>query len=102
MKKAEDEEITANIEANKVKKENLEVTGAKCWRGKRQSALKFTGEIFNRFPMRVIFATVKATKYVVLMLKWKYFSETWILPCTVLFAMVVYTVFAVAYYNTWL
>ena len=98
MKKAEDKEITAIIEANKVKEENLEVAGAKCWRGKRQSALKFTGEI----PMRVIFATVKATKYVVLMLKWKYFSETWILPCTVLFAMVVYTVFAVAFYNNWL
>ena len=47
LKKAEDEEITANIEANKVKKENLEVTGAKCWRGKWQSALRFTGEIFN-------------------------------------------------------
>ena len=98
MKKAEDKEITAIIEANKVKEENLEVAGAKCWRGKRQSALIFTGEI----PMRVIFATVKATKYVVLMLKWKYFSETWILPFAVLFAMVVYTVFAVAYYNNWL
>ena len=93
MKKAEDEEITANIEANKVKKENLEVTGAKCWRGKWQSALEFTGEIF---------ATVKATKYVVLMLKWKYFSETWILPCTLLSAMGVYTVFAIAFYNNWL
>ena len=47
MKKAEDKEITAIIEANKVKEENLEVAVAKCWRGKWQSALRFTGEIFN-------------------------------------------------------
>ena len=98
MKKAEDKGITATVEGNKVKEENLEVAGEKCWRGKWQRRLQFTGEI----PMRVIFATVKATKYVVLMLKWKYFSETWILPCTVLFAMGVYTVFAVAFYNNWL
>ena len=47
MKKAQDKEITAIIEANKVKEENLEVAGAKCWRGKWQRRLKFTGEIFN-------------------------------------------------------
>ena len=102
LKKAEDKENRASVEASKVKEEKLEVAGGKCWRGKWQSGLKFTGEIFNRFPMKVIFATVKASQYVVLKLKLKYFSETWILPCTVLFAMVVYTVFAVAYYNNWL
>ena len=100
LKKAADKKSTATVEASKVKEEeNLEVAGEKCWRGKWQSALKFTGEIFNRFPMKVIFATVKASQYVVLKLKWKYFSETWILPFTVLFAMVVYTAFAIAYYN---
>ena len=102
MKKAEDKKSTATVEASKVKEENLEVAGEKCWRGKWQSALKFTGEIFNRFPMKVIFATVKASQFVVLKLNWKYFSETWILPFINLFAMVVYTAFAIAFYNNWL
>ena len=66
MKKAEDKEITATVDGSKVKEEKLEVAGEKCWRGKWQSGLKFTGEIFNRFPMKVIFSTVKATKYVAL------------------------------------
>ena len=66
MKKAEDKESTPSVEGSKVKEEKLEVAGGKCWRGKWQSALKFTGEIFNRFPMKVIFATVKASQYVVL------------------------------------
>ena len=65
MKKAEDKESTPSVEGSKVKEENLEVAGEKCWRGKWQSVLKFTGEIFNRFPMKVIFATVKASEYVV-------------------------------------
>ena len=99
MKKAEDKENTATVDASKAKEENLEVAGEKCWRGKWQSALNYTGEIFNRFPMKVIFATVKASQYVVLKLNWKYFSETWILPFAVLFATVVYTAFAIAYYN---
>ena len=42
----------------------MEVYGGKCWRQKWQTGLKFTGEIFNRFPMKVIFATVKASQYV--------------------------------------
>ena len=85
-----------------MKEEKLEVAGAKCWRLKWQSGLKFTGEILNQFPMKVIFATVKASQYVVLKLKWKCFSETWTLPSTVLSAMGMYTVFAIAYYNNWL
>ena len=102
MKKAEDKESTPSVEGSKVKEEKLEVAGGKCWRGKWQSVLKFTGEIFNRFPMKVIFATVKASEYVVLNPNQKYFSETWILPFIVLFAMGVYTVFAIAFYNNWL
>ena len=31
--------------------------------------------------------------------KMKYFSETWILPFAVLFAMVAYAVLAIVYYN---
>ena len=99
MKKDVDKESTASVDVSKVKDENFEVDGEKCWRGKWQSVLKFTGEIFNRFPMKVIFATVKASQYVVLKLKWKQISETWILPFTVLFAMVAYAVLAIVFYN---
>ena len=95
----QDKENTATVDGSKVKEEELEVAGGKCWRGKWQSVLKFTGEIFNRFPMKVIFATVKASQYVVLKLKWKQISETWILPFTVLFAMVAYAVLAIVFYN---
>ena len=55
MKKAEDKENAASVEASKVKEKNLEVAGGKCWRQKWQSALSVTGEIFKRFPMKVIF-----------------------------------------------
>ena len=99
LKKADDKESTPSVEGSKVKEEKLEVAGQKCWRGKWQSVLTFTGEIFNRFPMKVIFATVKASQYVVLKLKWKQISETWILPFTVLFAMVAYAVLAIVFYN---
>ena len=69
----------------------------------RQSLLCVTGEISKRFPMKVIFATVKARReYVCYHQKFNYFSETWILPIAVLFAMVAYTVFAIAFYNNWL
>ena len=102
MKKVEDQEITATVDGSNVKEEKLEVAGGKCWRGKWQSGLKFTGEIFNRFPMKVIFATVKTWQYVVLKLKLKYFSETWMLPFFVLFSMGVYSVFAIAFYNNWM
>ena len=93
LKKADDKESTPSVEGSKVKEENLEDAGEeKCWRAKWQSALRLTGEIFNRFPMKVIFATVKASNMLFLSLKWKQISETWILPFTVLFAMGVYTV----------
>ena len=95
----QDKESTETVEAIKVKEEELEDAGGKCWRGKWQSALCLTGEIFNQFPMKVIFATVKASQYVVLKLKWKQISETWILPFTVLFAMVAYAVLAIVFYN---
>ena len=104
MKKTEAKikESTATVDGSKVTEKNLDVAEEKCWRGKWQSALCLTGEIFNRFPMKVIFATVKASEYVVLNPNQKYFSETWILPFIVLFAMGVYTVFAIAFYNNWL
>ena len=103
MKKAEGiKESTETVEGSKVKEENLEVAGRRCWKSSWKSALCLTGEIFNQFPMKVIFATVKASEYVVLNPNQKYFSETWILPFTVLFAMGVYTVFAIAFYNNWL
>ena len=47
MKKAEGKESTETVEESKVKEEKLEVAGGKCWRQKWQSALCFTGEIFN-------------------------------------------------------
>ena len=64
LKKAEGKEGTETVEGSKVKEEKLEVAGGKCWRGKWQSVLKFTGEVFNQFPMKVIFATVKASQYI--------------------------------------
>ena len=60
MKKAEGTENRATVDASKVKEENLEVAGGKCWRGFWLSALNVTGEIFHQFPMRVIFVTIKA------------------------------------------
>ena len=53
-------ENRATVDASKVKEENLEVAGGKCWRGFWLSALNITGEIFNQFPMKVIFLTIKA------------------------------------------
>ena len=40
---------------SKVKEENLEVAGGKCWRGFWLSALNITGEIFHQFPLGIIF-----------------------------------------------
>ena len=54
MKTTEDKESTASVEGSKVKEENVEVAGEKCWKGKWLSVLKLTGEIFNCFPMKVI------------------------------------------------
>ena len=99
MEKAEGEENRATVDASKAKEENLEVAGGKCWRGFWLSALNVTGEIFNQFPMKVIFVTIKTEEYVVPKPKLKYFSETWILPFAVLFAMVAYAVLAIFFLN---
>ena len=88
MKKAEEKENTATVEGSKVKEENLEVAGGKCWRAFWRSALCVTGQILKRFPMHEVLKS-----------KLKYFSETWILPFAVLFAMVAYAVLAIVYYN---
>ena len=54
-------ENSSTVDASKAKEENLkEVAGGKCWRGFWLSALNTTGEIFNQFPMKVIFVTIKA------------------------------------------
>ena len=95
MEKAEAKEGIATVDASKVKEENLEVAGGKCLRGKWQSALNITGEIFNRALMKVVLVTIKAVN----MTKLKYFSEIWILPSAVLLAMVAYTLLAVVFYN---
>ena len=99
MDKAEGKENRATVDASKAKEENLEVAGGKCLRGFWLSALNVTGEIFNQFPMKVIFVTFKTEEYVVPKPKLKYFSETWILPFAVLFAMVAYAVLAIVFYN---
>ena len=43
MKKAEDKENTTTVETSKVKEENLEVIGGKCWRGFWLNVLNVTG-----------------------------------------------------------
>ena len=85
-----------------MKEEKLEVAGGKCWRGKWLSALCFTGEIFNSFPLKVKFETVKvkeSARELYCQQKFKYFSESWILPLAVLFATVAYVVLAIVFYN---
>ena len=57
---ADDKESTATVDASKVKEENLEVAGGRCWRGLWLNVLNVTGVIFNCFPMKVIFATIEA------------------------------------------
>ena len=59
MEKAKDNEGIATVDASKAKEENLEVAGGKCWRGFWLSALNVTGEIFNQFPMNIIFVAMK-------------------------------------------
>ena len=59
MEKAEGKEKRATVDASKAKEENLEVAGGKCWRGFWLSALNAIGEIFNQFPMKVIFPRIK-------------------------------------------
>ena len=60
MEKAEGTEGIATLDARKVKEEKLEVAGGKCLRGFWLSALKVTGEIFDRSPMKVVLVTIKA------------------------------------------
>ena len=59
MEKAEGKENRETVDGSKVKEENLEVAGGKCWRGFWLSALNATGEIFNQFPIKVIFVTIQ-------------------------------------------
>ena len=98
MEKADGKEKRATVDASKAKEENLEVAGGKCWRGFWLSALNVAGQIFNQFPMKVIFLIIKF-KRTSCKPKKKYFSETWILPFAVLFGIVAYAVLAIAFYN---
>ena len=66
MEKAEDKEGIATVVASKVKEENLEVAGGKCWRGFWLSALNVTGEIFNCSPMKVNIGNYQSREYAVL------------------------------------
>ena len=59
MEKAESKENRVTVDASKAKEENLEVAGGKCWRGFWLSALNVIGEIFNQFPMNIIFVAMK-------------------------------------------
>ena len=66
MENAEGKEGDATLDASKVKKEILEVGGGKCLRGKWQSVLNVTGEIFNCSPMKVNVGNYQSREYVVL------------------------------------
>ena len=98
LEKREGKENTANVDGRKAKEENLELAEGKCLKGFWLSALNATGEIFNQFPMKVIFLIVKF-KRTSCKPKKKYFSETWILPSAVLLATVAYAVLAFVFYN---
>ena len=91
--------LTNNQDEESKAAENLEVAGGICWRQKWRVGLCLTGEIFNCFPMKVIFATGKV-KESCFQQKLKYFSETWILPFIVLFATLAYSIQAIAFYNS--
>ena len=45
LKKAENKESKATVAERKMKEENLEVAGGKCWRGMWMRVLCFTGGI---------------------------------------------------------
>ena len=48
------------VDGSKVKEENLEVGGGKCWKNIWMVWLELTGELFIRFPLKVILIAVKA------------------------------------------
>ena len=60
MKKDDDKEGMAPVDASKIKGENLEVTGGKCWKNIWMVWLEITGEPFIPCPFRVILITGKA------------------------------------------
>ena len=97
LKKAEGKESTETVEESKEKEEKLEVAGGKCWRQKWQSALCFTGEIFNEdIHWR---SYLQLSKQLAGECLKKYYSENWILPIVILFAMVAYAILAIVFYN---
>ena len=50
--------LTNNQDEESKAAENLEVAGGICWRQRWRIVLCLTGEIFDRFPMKGILATV--------------------------------------------
>ena len=50
------------VDGSKVKEEKLEVARGKCWRGFWLRALCVTGQIFNSFPLKILFLTVKGNE----------------------------------------
>ena len=87
-----------------MQEKNLEVAGGKCWRGKWLRVLCFIGGIpFKSFSMKIVLTTIKAeesAKDISSTTNNEYFSEAWILPFAVLYAMVAYAIMAIVFYNT--
>ena len=95
--------MLAIVEAIKVKKEVAR--GGKCWKNIWMGILSVTGELVNCLPKTYLFILLR-----VLLLSLQILSdkaiisikkspETWILPITVLFAMVAYAACAIVFYN---
>ena len=94
MKKEQTKERKETIEAIKVKEASLEVDGGRCWKKIGLRILSVTGELpddFENYKLHIIQSNVIFMK--------EKFPETWILPISVLFAMVAYAFCAIIFYN---
>ena len=88
MRKAEDKEEAATVEAdNKVKEKSLAVAGGRCWKKVLLGVLQKTGDLFKilAFHGRLNFLAV-------------FSSETWVLPIITLLLIVAYIVVAIYFY----
>ena len=94
----------AIVEASKVK----EVASGKCWKKIWMGILSVTGELVNCLPKTYLFILLRvlllslqilSDKAIFSHSNCKKIPETWILPITVLFAMVAYAVLAIVFYS---
>ena len=96
LRKDEDKEKT--VDASKVKEASLEVLERKCSKKICHFWLTITGE-----PLLVLsileVILVRGCQRNMLSTKFDNFSENWILPFAVLFAMLAYAVLAIVFYN---